>query len=65
MVQMDWLLGSASGLLFKIREELYGLKEGYDRIFWPHAKTLQDRSSLKPSVHFILSSTDLLKKSVA
>lgn len=34
MVQMDWLLASEAGLLFKIREELYGLKEGYQNIFW-------------------------------
>jgi hypothetical protein len=34
MAQMDWLLGTDAGLLFKVREEIYGLKEGYDRIFW-------------------------------
>jgi hypothetical protein len=33
-VQMDWLLGSPAGLLFKIREELYGLQSGYERVFW-------------------------------
>ncbi len=36
-VQMDWLLGSASGLLFKIREEIFGLIEGYDKVFWPES----------------------------
>lgn len=35
MLQMDWILGSDSGLLFKIREELFALKEGYKKIFWP------------------------------
>lgn len=35
LIQMDWLLGSEAGLLFKIREELFGLTEGYEKIFWP------------------------------
>jgi hypothetical protein len=34
LVQMDWLLGSPSGLMFRIREELYGLQNGYEKIFW-------------------------------
>jgi len=34
LVQMDWLLGTDAGLLFRIREELYGLHEGYENIFW-------------------------------
>ena len=33
-IQIDWLLGSSAGLLFRLREELFGLKEGYDKIFW-------------------------------
>ncbi len=40
MAQMDWLLGTPTGLLFRIREELYGLKEGYEKIFWPHRSEL-------------------------
>lgn len=35
LVQMDWLLGSEAGLLFKIREELFGIQDGYEKIFWP------------------------------
>ncbi|MBL7543992.1 MAG: hypothetical protein JNL11_09255 [Bdellovibrionaceae bacterium] len=35
LVQMDWLLGSEAGLIFKIREELFGLQEGYEKVFWP------------------------------
>lgn len=35
LVQMDWLLGSEAGLIFKIREELFGLQDGYEKIFWP------------------------------
>jgi hypothetical protein len=34
LVQVDWLLGSPAGLLFKIREEMYALQSGYERIFW-------------------------------
>jgi hypothetical protein len=34
LVQLDWLLGSDAGLLFKVREELFALEEGYEKIFW-------------------------------
>lgn len=34
LVQMDWLLASPSGLLFRIREELFGLQEGYTKVMW-------------------------------
>ncbi len=34
LVQMDWLLGSPAGLLFKIREEVFALQSGYEKIFW-------------------------------
>lgn len=50
LVQMDWLLGTDSGLLFKIREELYGLSEGYQSIFWPEAMPSQKRKDHKLSV---------------
>lgn len=33
--QMDWLLGSEAGLLYKIREEIFGIESGYEKIFWP------------------------------
>lgn len=36
-LQMDWLLGTPSGVLFRLREELYASKEGFHRIFWPEA----------------------------
>lgn len=39
IVQMDWLLGTEAGLLFRIREELYGLLEGYEKVFWPDAES--------------------------
>ena len=34
LLQMDWLLGTPAGLLFKIREELYGVLGGYEKLFW-------------------------------
>lgn len=34
-IQIDWLLGSSCGLLFRLREEFYGVQHGYDKIFWP------------------------------
>lgn len=51
MVQMDWLLGTEAGLLYRLREELYGLREGYESIFWLEAigKTHQHPSTLSVS----------------
>lgn len=37
-IQMDWLLGSGAGILFRLREELYGVTQGYSHIFWPDAQ---------------------------
>lgn len=36
--QMDWLLGSSAGLLFRLREELFAATRGYNEFFWPEAK---------------------------
>ncbi len=51
IVQMDWLLGTDAGLLFRVREELYGLLEGYEKIFWPDAqgRAVQNQSNLSVS----------------
>jgi hypothetical protein len=51
LVQMDWLLGTDAGLLFRIREELYGLIEGYEKIFWLDAngRPLQQQNHLSVS----------------
>jgi hypothetical protein len=35
LTQMDWLLGTDAGLLFRVREELYAILDGYEKIFWP------------------------------
>ncbi len=65
LVQMDWLLGSEAGLLFRLREELYGLLNGYEKIFW-HER--DGRKSLKPvqlSLHFELSADTWFKAKAA
>ena len=58
-VQMDWLLGSASGLLFKVREELYGVVEGYDKIFWTHCSGLKSKKPSHLNLSFELTSKHL------
>lgn len=52
LVQMDWLLGSPAGLLFRIREEIYGLVHGYNSVFWQEVEFAQNTgpSSLSVSV---------------
>ncbi len=65
LVQMDWLLGSEAGLLFRLREELYGLLNGYEKIFW-HER--DGRKNLKPmqlSLNFELSSESWAKPKAA
>jgi hypothetical protein len=52
LVQMDWLLGSHAGLLFKIREELYGLNDGYEKIFWHDLQNLSPQKACHLSLCF-------------
>lgn len=61
LVQMDWLLGTDAGLLFRLREELYGLSEGYDKVFWPDQVSLAPRATQRLSVQCELSETQLFK----
>lgn len=58
-VQMDWLLGSASGLLFKIREELFGVLEGYDKVFWPECSSLKPKKASTLNLCFELNEKSL------
>lgn len=51
IVQMDWLLGTDAGLLFRIREELYGVLEGYHKVFWPDAQGKQKQNQQNLSVN--------------
>lgn len=50
LVQMDWLLGSDAGLLFRVREELYGIQNGYEEIFWQDLEHCGHRKAHKLSV---------------
>ena len=58
-VQMDWLLGSSSGLLFKIREEMYGVFEGYDKIFWTESSNQQNKKASMLNLCFELTAKDV------
>lgn len=66
IVQMDWLLGTDAGLLFRIREELYGIAEGYEKVFWPEAegRPLQQQTNLSASCE-ITAETLYPKKNAA
>ena len=59
LLKMDWLLGSDSGLLFRIREELYGLQEGYSQLFWSDTDLMENK--LKGPLHI---SVQLRKKAL-
>ncbi|MEY4615097.1 MAG: hypothetical protein RJB66_57 [Pseudomonadota bacterium] len=43
--QVDWLLGTPAGLLYRIREELIGIREGYQHTFWTE---LQNEEAKEP-----------------
>jgi hypothetical protein len=64
-VQMDWLLGSEAGMLFKIREELYGIAEGYDKIFWHEVSASSAKKATSLNISFNLNEKDLSKEFVA
>lgn len=61
--QMDWLLGSHSGLLFKIREELFGVFEGYEKIFWVNTHGGKAKTSSSLNICFEISEKDLATNS--
>jgi len=50
LVQMDWLLGSPAGVLFKIREEIYGLQSGYEKIFWKDTEPKNHKKEVQLSL---------------
>ncbi len=59
-IQVDWLLGSSCGLLFRLREEFYGLQHGYDKIFWPEASYSKPQKVATLNFCFELSESDFL-----
>ena len=58
-VQMDWLLGSSAGLLFRLREEVYGLVFGYDKVFWPEATSVKNKKPSCLKICFELNEADV------
>jgi hypothetical protein len=58
LVQMDWLLGSDAGLLFRLREELFGLANGYEKIFWHEKDGRRLQKAVQLSIHFELLQQD-------
>jgi hypothetical protein len=65
IAQMDWLLGTDAGLLFRIREELYGLMEGYEKVFWPDAEGHSHQQQSHLSVNCLLDLDTLYPTSQA
>lgn len=55
LVQMDWLLGSDAGLLFRLREELFGFLNGYDNVFWPELEGTAVQKPTKLQLHVDLN----------
>lgn len=65
LVQMDWLLGSDAGLLFRIREELFGLQNGYEKVFWPDMVSRHSHQAFNLSLSFQLGESDFRPSSRA
>ncbi len=59
LMTMDWLLGSPASLLFKIREELYGIKNSYDQIFWSDRELLSQFKAQKMIVQCSIGSQEV------
>ena len=59
LAQMDWLLGSDAGLLFRIREELYGIRDGYEKIFWPELEGGKILPKQKLSINCLLTEQEV------
>lgn len=64
--QMDWLLGTSSGILFRLREELFGLCHGYDQVFWPDLLVQEQKmKSTTLKVSFELTESEIFNPRVA
>lgn len=61
LIQMDWLLAAPAGILFKIREELYGLQNGYEKIFWTDVVPTSYKHESKLSLSLELKEADIFK----
>jgi hypothetical protein len=65
LTQMDWLLGTDAGLLFRVREELYAILDGYEKIFWPELEGKFHQPAHSLSVSCEVSEKDLYLKDAA
>lgn len=65
LVQMDWLLGSPAGLLFKIREEIFALQNGYEKIFWKDIEPTLHKKPVSLHVFCDISGTSIFGKKTA
>ncbi len=65
LIQMDWLFGTPAGLLFRIREELYALDEGYEKVFWRDFEGHHLRPSQPLRIATSLTDEDIRRHSVA
>ncbi|MEI7973227.1 MAG: hypothetical protein WCH11_02545 [Bdellovibrio sp.] len=65
LVQMDWLFGTEAGLLYRIREELYGLRDGYHQIFYRELEESQSQEAHALSANFQIRSSDLFPTPIA
>ncbi len=64
-VQMDWLLGTGAGLLFRLREEAYGVVHGYDNVFWADATMAKNKKSSSLKICFELNEADVFTQKSA
>lgn len=58
-IEMNWLLGAPSGILYRVKEELFGLIKGYENLFWPETTFQKPRSSKDLNYTFELSEKEL------
>ena len=65
LVQMDWLFGTDAGLLFRIREELYGLRDGFEQVFYRNVESSQMQEAHTLSANFQIKDSDLFPPSKA
>lgn len=66
LIQMDWMFGTEAGLLYRIREELFGIREGYEQVFYRDLDHQERAKSNVLSTHFEIKASDLFpNKSVA
>ncbi len=61
--QMNWLLGTPAGLMYRIREELYGLQQGYTKVFFRELHRPKNNKTTMLSLNCRITEAELGKKS--